>query len=214
MGKSSTGKKLKLRGKLVTFEGTEGAGKSTLIRAIAAQLTQEGIPVISTREPGGSPVAEQIRKVILENPMNPWTELFLYEAARAEHLAQTILPALQQGAIVLCDRYTDSTLAYQGTARGLPRAEIRTLNRLATRAISPHLTVWVDIDPAKGLRRAADPNRFEQEGFDFQNQVRKGFAQTAREEPKRWWKIEANSGTPEEMAKRVVAQLRKKKVLP
>lgn len=207
------GKKKKFSGKLITFEGTEGAGKSTLIRAIAALLKAEGHTVVTTREPGGSPVAEQIRHVILQNPMDPWTELFLYEAARAEHLAQTIVPALEQGALVLCDRYTDSSLSYQGTARGLPRTAIRTLNQLATQGITPHLTVWLDIDPAQGLRRAADPNRFEKEGTEFQQKVRKGFAQTAREEPKRWWKIDANSGTPEEMAKRVIAQLRKKKVL-
>lgn len=207
------GKQRAALGKLVTFEGTEGAGKSTLIRAVAAELTRAGIEVVTTREPGGSPVAEQIRKVILDNPMDPWTELFLYEAARAEHLAQTIVPALKRGALVLCDRYTDSTLAYQGSARGLPRAAIRTLNRLATRGIRPQLTIWLDIDAAQGLRRAADPNRFEKEGSDFQQLVRRGFAQTAREEPRRWWKIAANSGTPEEMATRVIAQLRKKKVI-
>lgn len=204
---------MKARGKLITFEGTEGAGKSTLIRAVSEKLTALGAQVVTTREPGGSRIAEQIRKLILGHAMDPWTELFLYEAARAEHLAQTLLPALNRGAIVLCDRYTDSTLAYQGTARGLPRTAIRTLNRLATQGIRPDLTVWLDIDPDQGLRRAAEPNRFEREGTEFQKKVRKGFALTAREEPKRWWKIAANSGTPEQMAAQVIAQLRKRKVL-
>lgn len=108
------------KGRFITFEGTEGAGKSTLIKALKVALEADGIEVIATREPGGVPVAEKIRGIILADEMSPWTELFLYEAARAEHLYSVIRPALDRGAWVICDRFTDSTLAYQGHARGLP----------------------------------------------------------------------------------------------
>lgn len=202
----------KTRGILITFEGTEGAGKSTLIQALAAALrARPGSPAITiTREPGGNPVAESIRKVILEQEMDPWTELFLYEAARAEHVARVIKPALERGEIILCDRFTDSSLAYQGHARGLPWAEITRLNRTATQGIQPHLTILVDIDPAKGLARASDQNRFEAEGVAFQSRVRQGFLKAKRAQPKRWWSIAANSGTPEQMAARTLKELEKR----
>lgn len=202
----------KSRGILITFEGTEGAGKSTLIQALAALLRSRphapGITI--TREPGGNPVAESIRKVLLEQEMDPWTELFLYEAARAEHVARIIKPALARGEIVLCDRFTDSTLAYQGHARGLPWAEIMRLNLTATQGIQPNLTILVDIDPAQGLARANEQNRFEAEGVAFQSRVRQGFLKARRAQPKRWWTIPANSGTPEEMAERVLKELQKR----
>lgn len=195
------------RGLLVTFEGTEGAGKSTLIRAIATQLEQQGTQVTVTREPGGSAVAEQIRNLILNNEMDPWTELFLYEAARAEHLAQTVLPALRRGDVVLCDRFTDSSLAYQGHARGLPWHDVKTLNQLATQGLKPALTVLLDIDPAEGLKHAQERNRFEEEGVKFQKKVRQGFLKVRKEEPSRWLVIPARSGTPEEMARVVVKEI-------
>ena len=197
-------------GILITFEGTEGAGKSTLISAFAQLLTSQGHSVVATREPGGSIVAEKIRSLILEQEMDPWTEAFLYEAARAEHLAKTVLPALQRSSIVLCDRYTDSTLAYQGTARGLDWKTLRSLNKIATQGVAPRLTVFVDIDPAKGLRDAKDPNRFEAEGVAFQVKVRKGFLRAIREEPKRFVKIKARSGTPDEMATQLLRLVAKK----
>lgn len=189
-----------LPGILISFEGTEGAGKSTLITAFAQLLKNEGHSVVATREPGGSVVAEKIRSLILDQAMDPWTEAFLYEAARAEHLAKTIRPALRDSAVVLCDRYTDSTLAYQGMARGLEWKTLRALNKIATQGLAPRLTVFVDIDPAKGLRDAKDPNRFEAEGVAFQVKVRKGFLKAMREEPRRFVKIKARSGTPDEMA--------------
>jgi dTMP kinase len=197
-------------GLLVTFEGTEGAGKSTLTQAVAAQLRQSGYRVTLTREPGGSPVAEKIRKIILEEEMSPWAELFLYEAARAEHLENTVLPALSRGEIVLCDRFTDSTLAYQSYARGLPWAEVKALNRVATRGLKPHLTVLLDIDPATGLKRVVDPNRFEAEGVLFQTRVRKGFLKAKSQEPGRWMVVRADSGAPPELARQVVEKLTRK----
>jgi dTMP kinase len=197
----------RLPGRLITFEGTEGAGKSTLIRELASQLSASNWDVVMTREPGGSSVAESIRSLILDQAMDPWTELFLYEAARTEHLAATVLPALQAGKLVLCDRFTDSTLAYQGEARGLPWKEIEKLNHVATRGIVPSLTIWLDIDPAVGLDRANDRNRFEAEGVEFQKRVRKGFAKARASKPDRWLKIQARSGTPEQLAARCLKEI-------
>ncbi|MEO5969263.1 MAG: dTMP kinase [Bdellovibrionia bacterium] len=192
---------------VISFEGTEGSGKSTLIREVGALLNQLGQPSIQTREPGGSILAEKIRNLILESSMNPWTELFLYEAARAEHLNQTILPALERGEIVLCDRFTDSTLAYQGHARGLPWNQIKILNKIATAGIRPRLTVFLDIDPEVGLRRAKDPNRFEAEGVHFQQKVRKGFLKARAERPNSWLTLRSDKLTAPILAKKVVNHL-------
>ena len=118
----------KNRGIFISFEGTEGSGKSTLIQHLKQALEKMDRQVIATREPGGNPVSEKIRETVLHFSMNPWTELLLYEAARSENLAQLVVPALEQGQIVLCDRFTDSSLAYHGYARGLPWEKVKTLN--------------------------------------------------------------------------------------
>jgi dTMP kinase len=197
------------RGGFITFEGTEGAGKSTLIREIAKRLNKKlgrGSTIL-TREPGGVPTAEKIRTLILNERMNAWTELFLYEAARAEHLAQVIRPALNRGQVVLCDRFTDSTLAYQGNARGLPWKAIQELNRWATDGTAPHLTVWLDIDPAQGLKRASEHNRFEKEGVRFQTKVRKGYLKAMKERPRNWVRVDAGKLSPKELADRVSAEI-------
>jgi dTMP kinase len=200
-------KSARITGRLITFEGTEGAGKSTLMAALRIALESRGIEVVSTREPGGVPVAEKIRSVILENSMSPWTELFLYEAARAEHLQRVILPAMSRGAWVLCDRFTDSSLAYQGHARGLPWKKVETLNSLATEGREPDLVVWLDIDPAAGLRAARDPNRFEAEGVAFQTKVRAGFARARKRRPKQWLKLRAHSAPAETLAESLTTEL-------
>lgn len=188
-------------GIFITLEGTEGSGKSTLIPLVAKRIKkQAGIRVTITREPGGSPVAEAIREVILRQKMDPKTELFLYEAARAEHLARTVRPALARGHWVLCDRYTDSSLAYQGMARGLDWNEIRDLNDLATSGLKPDLTILLDQDPAKTLRHATVKNRFEREGLAFHRRVRAGYLKARRQEPSRWLLIPARSQAPEDMA--------------
>ena len=208
----------KSSGLFVTFEGTEGAGKSTLIRAVASRLEQLGQTsqasqarkkrtIQLTREPGGSPIAERIRNVILEEHVDPWAELFLYEAARAEHMARKIVPALSRGEIVLCDRFTDSALAYQAHARGLPWKKVAMLNDLATGGIHPDMTVLLDIDPEVGLRRANDQNRFEAEGLEFQKKVRRGFLKSRAEEPKRWFTLKMDDRTPEQLAEDVVAEM-------
>lgn len=193
-------------GIFITFEGTEGSGKSTLIKHLARALEARGNHVIQTREPGGTSVSEKIREILLHHPMNPWTELLLYEAARAEHLTHTILPGLEQGAIVLCDRFTDSSLAYQGYARKLPWEKIQALNRIATLGVAPSLTIFLDIDPEKGLRRAQDANRFEAEGVYFQKQVRLGYLKARRENPKKWFSILVEDKTPEQLTEIVVKE--------
>ena len=197
-------------GYFVTFEGTEGAGKSTLLRAIASQLEARQIPHTLTREPGGSAVAEKIRALILGDAMDARAELLLYEAARAEHLARTVRPALELGHLVLCDRFTDSSLAYQGHARGLPWKEVHQANRLATAGLKPGLTVLLDIDPKTGLDRAQDRNRFEDEGLAFQKKVRQGFLKARREDPRRWLVLPARGKTPDELAERVLNEIRKR----
>ena len=206
----------KRSGLFVTFEGTEGAGKSTLIRTLAEQLKARGAQVTLTREPGGSEVAEKIRSLILDHPMDAYTELFLYEAARAEHLAKTVMPALESGTILLCDRFTDSSLAYQGFARGLPWDKVKALNKIATRGLKPDLTVLVDIDPAVGLERtqkrgADQSNRFEAEGVEFQKKVRQGFLKARKEDPKRWLTLKAGTASAEDLAAQVIKKLRSHK---
>jgi dTMP kinase len=201
------------KGIFITFEGTEGAGKSTLIQEVARQLVQQGFQgsdIVITREPGGTPVAEQIRKTLLEQGMSPWTELFLYEAARAEHLSVTILPALSKGKIVLCDRFSDSSLAYQAHARGLSWKLVKQLNTIATQGLIPDCTVLIDIDPAVGLARAQDQNRFEKEGLAFQKKVRLGFLKTKSESPKRWIVIKPGSKTPQALGRELVLKLQSK----
>lgn len=196
---------------LISFEGTEGCGKSTLIRHLLEKLNAAKIATISTREPGGSPVAEKIREIILNNEMDPLTELFLYESARAEHYEKIIAPALKAKKIVLCDRFIDSTIAYQGFARGLKLPIIETLNKLATEGRAPDLTFFLDLPVEEGLARATDPNRFEKAGVDFQKKVRKGFLYSIRKNKKRWQVISVKNRTPEDIAEEVLQKILKKR---
>jgi len=200
---------------LITFEGTEGSGKSTLIRNLSLALTQKKIAHIVTREPGGSSVAESIREILLHQEMDPMTELFLYEAARAEHFQKTVLPALRQKKIVLCDRFIDSTVAYQGFARGLDLKTITQLNSIATEKRKPNLTFFLDLPVKVGLERASDPNRFEREGVRFQEKVRKGFlasiAKNRTQSPKRWVVLNVHRRTPDEICQEALAVILKKR---
>lgn len=196
---------------LISFEGTEGCGKSTLIRHLLEKLSSSKIPVIATREPGGSPVAEKIREIILHNEMDPLTELFLYESARAEHFEKIIAPALKAKKLVLCDRFIDSTIAYQGFARGLKLPVIETLNKLATEGRSPDLTFFLDLPVEDGLARATDPNKFEMAGVGFQKKVRKGFLYSIRKNKKRWKVISVKNRTPEAIAEEVFQIILKKR---
>jgi dTMP kinase len=176
-------------GFFIVLEGTEGCGKSTLAKGLEKTLSKMGYPVLLTREPGGTVVAERLRTVILESAPSSLAELLAYEAARADHVAQRILPGLKSGKIVICDRFTASTIAYQGYARKLPLKSIATLNQIATDGLSADLTLWLDLPVKEGLSRAKDPNRFERESLQFHQRVRKGFAAEYKKRPSKWLRI-------------------------
>jgi dTMP kinase len=175
-------------GLLVTFEGIEGSGKSTQIGLTRAYVEEQGYPCLVTKEPGGSPLGEEIRGFLLDRGdlrIDPLTELFLIEADRAEHIAEVIGPALDEGRIILCDRYTDATIAYQGYARGLDIAVITQLNHWATGGLTPQCTIVLDCPVAVGMARATGEDRFEREGKKFHEQVREGYLRIAQQEPQR-----------------------------
>lgn len=184
-------------GLFVTFEGGEGSGKSTQIERLAARLAARGLDPLRTREPGGTALGEGVRDLLLDPARRPapMTEALLLEAARSELVSTVIRPALAQGRVVLCDRYDDSTLAYQGGGRGLDDATLRTLNRAATGGLVPDLTLLFDLDPERGLaRRAQAPgptNRLDREPVDFHTRVRARYLELARAEPGRWRVVDA-----------------------
>lgn len=189
----------------IAFEGGEGGGKSTQVRALAGHLRALGHEVIMTREPGGSPRAEAIRDLLLaDGPMTAPTEALLFAAARADHVAHTVRPALMRGAIVLTDRYLDSSVAYQGGARGLGEDTIRDLSLWATDGLVPDLTIVLDLDPRIGLARALDPNRLESEPLPFHDDVRAAFLRLAAAAPSRYTVIDAVQA-PEAVTASVIA---------
>ncbi len=176
----------------VTLEGPEGAGKSTVQSLVAERLRLEGREVLTTREPGAGEVGRAVREILLHGgTLEPLTELFLFLADRAEHVAKTIRPALDRGEIVLCDRHADSTVVYQGYGRGLDIERLRDLNSLATLGLSPDLTLLLDLDPAVGLARAKGADRLDKEPLEFHQRVRDGFLKEAAHEPDRWRVIDA-----------------------
>jgi len=176
----------------ITFEGGEGSGKTTVIENLYKELNSNGYNIIKTREPGGSIISEQIRKVILDvdnTKMDYRTEALLYAASRRQHLSEIIIPALNKNIIVICDRYLDSSLAYQGYARGLGIKEVYKINQYATEGILPDITFYIDVDPQEGLKRIKDSNRdvdrLDLENFDFHQLVRKGYLEVAAMFPER-----------------------------
>lgn len=172
----------------ITFEGPEGSGKSTQAALLADALRSIGLLTRLTREPGGDPVSEQIRKILLDSPDDSITnraELFLYLAARAQHVENIIRPNLKKGAIVICARYIDSTVAYQGWGGGLSVDMIRTLNNAATGGLIPDITFLMDIGAETGLKRQQDWNRMERKGLDYHARVREGFLAEAKLYPER-----------------------------
>lgn len=190
----------------ITFEGVEGSGKTTQIQRLKKYLAQKGIPCKVTREPGGVPIGEKVRKILL-NPnhheMVPTTELLLYEAARAQHVKEVIKPFLKKGGIVLCDRFSDATLAYQGYGRRIDLKWIDRLNRLASQGIKPDVTFLLDCPSDVGLKRALQRNqtlkqereeRFEREEIQFHRRVRKGYLAIAKKEPWRVKVIDTREG--------------------
>jgi dTMP kinase len=187
-----------MQGVFITVEGVEGSGKTTVVQAVADRLRQAGVPVVVTAEPGGTPLGAHVRAWLLQGGhRSGWAEAFLFLASRAEHVAQVIRPALQRGDVVLCDRYTDSTLAYQGFGLGLPLKGLRTLNALATGDLQPHLTLLLDLDPVIGLQRVARTTAFERRDLAFHRRVRAGYLQLAQEEPHRIKVVDAHRSLDE-----------------
>ncbi len=199
-----------MKGPFITFEGIEGSGKSTQILLLANYLSAHGKSVTLTREPGGTTIGDQARRILLDpanTRLDPKAELLLYAAGRAQHLAELIAPELASGRIVLCDRFSDATLAYQGYGRGLDLELIRTLDRIVTDGMRPDLTILLDIDAAAGLARARGRNsrvgleseaRFENEDLSFHERVRQGYLDLAKREPGRFCIMDA-SLRPEEI---------------
>ena len=203
------------RGVFITVEGPEGAGKTTVLAKVGEQLEKEGYSIVLTREPGGIPIAEQIRQVILnrENTeMDSRTEALLYAAARRQHLVEKVIPALNKGSIVLCDRFIDSSLAYQGHARGLGIDEVREINRFAIQDTMPELTLFFMIDPEIGLKRIENHknreiNRLDLEKLNFHQKVYEGYQLLIKNEPDRIKVIDANQSF-EEVYQETLQQIR------
>ena len=201
-------------GRFVTFEGGEGVGKSTQLRRLAERVAAAGREVVTTREPGGSPRAEKLREALLSGAakrFGPLAETALIAAARADHVDKVIRPALARGAIVICDRFVDSTRAYQGALGGVDMGVIRALERVASREIAPDLTLILDAPAENSLARArkrggdgATPDRFEAEDLSFHKRLREAFVDIARLEPERCALIDAE-GTEEAVAERIWA---------
>ena len=214
------------RGKFITFEGLDGTGKSTQMRKLAEALRAAGHKVIETREPGGTPTGEKIRKVLLDSGtagLAPLSEMALMFASRAQHIAEVIEPGLAAGSIVLCDRFTDSTEAYQGSGRRLGSDAVRQLHRVLCGNLEPDLTLLLDSNPHASVRRARrrnkrasknggrghDENRFESETRAFFGRVRDGYMVIARREPGRVVTVDAR-GTPGQTHERIVEVVRRK----
>jgi dTMP kinase len=206
------------RGPFITLEGPDGSGKSTQFRLLSDRLTAAGFTVVESAEPGGTPIGRQIRRILLDaanRDLAPMTELLLMFAARAQNVEQWILPALKEGKIVLSDRFTDSTLAYQGAARGLGAEIVRQVDRIACHGLVPDLTICVDVDTETGLARAhrrnrdsaeMDESRIDREAVEFHRKVRDAYFALAVSEPKRVRMIDGNKA-PELVAESVWAEV-------
>jgi dTMP kinase len=187
----------------ITFEGPEGSGKTVQARLLADWLQAQGSPVLLTREPGGTSIGDQIRAVlhdVANTAMLPTTEILLYSASRAQIVGEVVRPALVRGEVVLCDRYADSTLAYQGYGRGLDLAMLRTITAFATGGLVPDLTIYLDIEAEEGLRRKyrafqageTEWNRMDRQAIDFYRRVREGYLAMAAAAPGRWLVLDAS----------------------
>jgi len=196
-------------GRFISFEGIDGAGKSTHIAAVSARLRAAGAEVVNTREPGGTPLAERLRELVLHEGMDVLTEALLVFAGRRDHLRQVIEPALAAGRTVVSDRFTDASFAYQGGGNGLPLAVLDQLESWVTLGRQPDLTIWFDLPPAMAAaRRAAarDADRFEQQDLDFFERVRAGYAARAAAAPQRFARIDA-SGDVASVSAQIMAVL-------
>lgn len=188
------------RGKFITLEGVDGAGKSTHIPTIANMLRSKGHEVLVTREPGGTPLGEKLRELLLHESMHPETETLLMFAARREHLEQVILPALARGAVVLSDRFTDATFAYQFGGRGVAAGKVRQLESWVQEGLQPDLTLLFDVPVAVSVQRLAgarDPDRFERENADFFERIRQAYLERARDFPERFRIVDSSRSLDE-----------------
>ena len=190
---------MSLSAPFVTFEGIEGSGKTTQVRRLSEYLKERGVPHRVTREPGGTPLADEIRSLLLsprEEPVFPETELLLYEAARSQHVRGVILPALISGQAVLCDRFYDATTAYQGFSRGIEGPRVEWLNAFASGGLSPDLTFLLDVSPEDGAARirgrGTRPDRIESESFEFHRKVREGYLRLQASDPNRIHRIDGS----------------------
>ncbi len=202
-----------MTGRFITLEGGEGVGKSTQIRRLAEALTQRGIDVVTTREPGGTEGAEAIRALLMSGGQDRWndaTEALLFAAARADHVAKLIRPAVCAGKWVICDRFVDSTRAYQGGAGGVSDADILDLHRIGSGGLLPDRTIVLDLPVEEGARRAAarsaETDRMGAKGADYYNRVATRFRDLAQQDPERFRIIDAN-GTPEDVTARMLDAL-------
>jgi len=183
-------------GLFITFEGGEGCGKSTQSRLLLKKLEQQNVPVVLTHEPGGTALGNELRKTLKrkrDSSISPQAELFLLAASRAQLVAELIRPALEEGKVVICDRFTHSTMVYQGYGRGLDFTAIKMVNNMATGNLNPDLVILLDISPEQGLaRKQSLKDRFELEDLSFHRRVREGYFKMAAAEPKRWLVIDAS----------------------
>jgi dTMP kinase len=193
----------------VTFEGVDWSGKSTQAELLAGWLREQGRAVVATREPGGTPVAEGVRELVLHgHDMSPWAEAALYAAARADHAASVIRPALERGEDVVCDRYLDSSVAYQGIARGLGEERVRELSLIVTEGLLPDRTFLVLLDPEEALGRASgDHDRIEREGAAFMQKVDEGYRRLAAADPGRIVAVDG-ARRPEQIAEEIRERVR------
>lgn len=195
----------------VTFEGPEGSGKTTQIERLARRLRDVGTSVVVTREPGGTVLGERLRGMLLDEEFEPHaiTEAYLMTAARTEHVRRVILPALERGDLVLCDRYIDSTLAYQGAGRGIDVNALRDLQQLSTGGLQPDITILLDVDVTAGLQRRSaggEQNRLDQEAVSFHQRVAEWYRDEARRNTERWVVVDANQSI-EEVERAIIAAL-------
>lgn len=201
-----------MRGKFITIEGTDGSGKSTQTELLMDYLRKKGVNVIFTREPGGTNISEKIREIILDvdnSEMTGITEALLYAAARSQHVEEKIIPALEAGKIIICDRFVDSSIAYQGAARGLGADRIMEINREALHGIMPDMTLFFDLSPEKGILRKKNEralDRLEKEKMDFHKKVYEGYKKLCKTYPQRIRPIDADMSV-EDVHKEVIREI-------
>ncbi len=196
-----------MSGRFITIEGPDGAGKSTLASTLKRRLLEDGIKCLLTREPGHGPVGPEIRDILLRGgEIDSWTEVFLFLADRRQHCEFVMRPALDKGDWVLCDRFADSTIVYQGYGRELPIEQLRKLNRIATSGLEPEIILLLDLNAEEGLARVEDKNRLDEEPIEFHRRIREGFLAEARRNPERWRIINA-SLSPDEVASQALRHL-------